>query len=203
MTLGPGEAHHKLAAGIESGPSAAATGAAGPGPAGSGAAGSGPGGSGPAGFGVDPLERPGRSRANLDELARLGLDLRLACQRIARRVRYESTPFSVAPHQLAVLARLEDGPLPPGEIADLERVSAPSMTRTVNRLVDEGYAERTKHPTDGRVVLIGLTGAGRALIDEARHRQDLWVTSRLRQLGDEDVAAVAEVVRVLTRVAAL
>lgn len=151
----------------------------------------------------DPLERPSETAGDLDELARLGLDLRLACQRIARRVRYESTPFSVAPHQLAVLARLEDGPLPPGEIADLERVSAPSMTRTVNRLVDAGYADRTKHPTDGRVVLICLSDTGRALIDEARHRQDLWVTSRLRQLGEEDLATVADVVRVLTRVAAL
>lgn len=151
----------------------------------------------------DPLERAGAPGADLDELARMGLDLRLACQRIARRVRYESTPFSVAPHQLAVLARLEDGPLPPGEIADLERVSAPSMTRTVNRLVDEGYAERTKHPTDGRVVLIGLTETGRSLIDEARHRQDLWVTSRLRQLSEADVAVVPDVVRILTSVAAL
>lgn len=139
----------------------------------------------------------------LDDLARAGLELRLSCQRISRRVRYESTPFSAAPHQLAVLARLEDGPLPPGEIAELERVSAPSMTRTVNRLVDEGYAERAKHPTDGRIVLIGLTDAGRALIDEARHRQDLWVTSRLRRLTEEELALVPDVVAILGRIAAL
>ena len=141
--------------------------------------------------------------AQLDDLARAGLELRLSCQRISRRVRYESTPFSAAPHQLAVLARLEDGPLPPGEIAELERVSAPSMTRTVNRLVDEGYAERAKHPTDGRIVLIGLTDAGRALIDEARHRQDLWVTSRLRRLTEEELALVPDVVAILGRIAAL
>lgn len=139
----------------------------------------------------------------LDDLARAGLELRLSCQRISRRVRYESTPFSAAPHQLAVLARLEDGPLPPGEIAELERVSAPSMTRTVNRLVEEGYAERAKHPTDGRIVLIGLTDAGRALIDEARHRQDLWVTSRLRRLTEEELAVVPDVVAILGRIAAL
>lgn len=151
----------------------------------------------------DAMERPGRSAVyDHDDLARQGLDMRLACQRIARRVRYESAS-AVAPHQLAVLARLEDGPLPPGEIADLERVSAPSMTRTVNRLVDEGYAERTKHPTDGRIVLIGLTQAGRDLIDEARHRQDLWMTSRLRQLAEEDLDIVPHMVRILTRVAAL
>jgi len=168
------------------------------------------GGLGMAGAMGDPVGRSelgtqpgGDPAADPDELARLGLDLRLACQRIARRVRYEAAPFSVAPHQLAVLARLVDGPLPPGEIAERESVSAPSMTRTVNGLVDAGYLERHKHPTDGRVVLIGLSETGRALIEEARHRQDLWVTSRLRQLAQDDVAAIPQVVRILSRVAAL
>ena len=58
-------------------------------------------------------------------------------------------------------------------------------------------------PADGRIVLIGLTDAGRALIDEARHRQDLWVTSRLRRLTEEELALVPDVVAILGRIAAL
>lgn len=142
-------------------------------------------------------------RADLDDLAALGLEMRLACQRIARRVRYESSAGIIPPHQLAVLARLEPGDLSPGEIAELERVSAPSMTRTVARLVGEGYARRTKHPTDGRIVLVGLTDAGRQLLQEARHRRDLWMTSRLRRLEEEEQALVPDMVRVLTRLAEL
>ncbi|WP_174270523.1 MarR family winged helix-turn-helix transcriptional regulator [Austwickia chelonae] len=144
------------------------------------------------------------SRAgDLAGLARQGLELRLACQQIARRVRYEAQAGSVAPHQFAVLARLEEGDLPPSEIAELERVSAPSMTRTVKKLVDEGYVHRTQHPTDRRVVLVGLTDTGQALLDEARHRRDLWMTSRLRQLEEEDIALVPELARILGRVASL
>lgn len=139
----------------------------------------------------------------LDGLARQGLDLRLACQQIARRVRYESSSAAIAPHQFAVLVRLDHGDLPPGELAELERVSAPSMTRTVNRLVEAGYVRRAKHPTDGRVVLVGLTEAGRTLLDEARHRRDLWVTSRLQQLDEADIARVPEIVRILTRIASM
>ncbi|WP_116114733.1 MarR family winged helix-turn-helix transcriptional regulator [Austwickia chelonae] len=144
------------------------------------------------------------SRAGeLDGLARQGLELRLACQQIARRVRYEAQAGSVAPHHFAVLARLEEGDLPPSEIAELERVSAPSMTRTVKKLVGEGYVHRTQHPTDRRIVLVGLTDAGQALLDEARHRRDLWMTSRLRQLDEKDIALVPELARILGRVASL
>ncbi|MBW3085540.1 hypothetical protein KEM60_01740 [Austwickia sp. TVS 96-490-7B] len=139
---------------------------------------------------------------DLDDLARQGLELRLACQLIARRIRYESTPDLIAPHQFAALARLEDGEKAPGEIAELERVSPPSMTRTVTKLVEDGYARRTRHPTDGRVVLIGLTDAGRALLEETRHRRDLWMTSRLGKLSPDEIALVPDVARILTRVAA-
>ena len=86
----------------------------------------------------------------------LSEDLRLACMRISRRVRFESTD-DIAPHQFSVLARLEDGPLTPRALADIEKVSAPSMTRTVRCLVDDGLVERHDDPEDGRRVLVELT----------------------------------------------
>ena len=49
-------------------------------------------------------------------VSRVAGDLRLACMRISRRVRFESAD-SIAPHQFSVLARLEDQPLTPGEPA--------------------------------------------------------------------------------------
>ena len=42
-------------------------------------------------------------------LAHLANDLRLACMRISRRVRFESTD-TVAPHQFSVMCRLEARP---------------------------------------------------------------------------------------------
>src|SRR5699024_8264817 len=68
----------------------------------------------------------------------LSEDLRLACMRISRRIRFESTDEDLAPHHFSVLARLEDGARTPRRLADIEKVSAPSMTRTVGSLVDAG-----------------------------------------------------------------
>src|SRR6476469_9682225 len=82
-------------------------------------------------------------------------ELRLACMRISRRVRFESTDV-VAPHQFSVLARLEETPRTPRELADIERVSAPSMSRTVAALVERGLVLRADDPTDGRQVILSL-----------------------------------------------
>ena len=79
----------------------------------------------------------------------LANDLRITVQRLARRVRFEGTP-EVAPHLFSVLVKLRQRPHTPGELAQYERVSAPSMTRTVNCLVDAGYVDRIPDPDDGR-----------------------------------------------------
>ena len=54
----------------------------------------------------------------------MATDLRLACMRISRRVRFESS-HDVAPHQFSVLCRLEEAPRTPGELAEIERVASP------------------------------------------------------------------------------
>lgn len=131
----------------------------------------------------------------------LSEDLRLACMRISRRVRFESTD-DIAPHQFSVLARLEDGPLTPRALADIEKVSAPSMTRTVRCLVDDGLVERHDDPEDGRRVLVELTEQGRALLLATRRRRGRWMSERVRELSPEEQATLAEATEILRRIAA-
>lgn len=120
-----------------------------------------------------------------DELVHLATDLRLACMRISRRVRFESTD-TVAPHQFSVLARLEDAPRSPRELAAIECVSAPSMTRTVNRLVELGLVSREGNPDDGRQVILSLTDPGRATLRRIRRKRDQWMVSRIAELPAAD-----------------
>lgn len=136
------------------------------------------------------------------DLAAVAVDLRLACQRIARRVRFESAAGQAAPHQLSVLFHLEHGPRTPGELAAQELVSAPSMTRTIHGLVERGYADRSPHPDDGRQVLVGLTDAGVAVIADARARRDAWMARHLEGLSADDLAVLARATQILTQVAA-
>ncbi|MGG5258176.1 MarR family winged helix-turn-helix transcriptional regulator [Phycicoccus avicenniae] len=132
---------------------------------------------------------------------RLTSDLRLVCMRISRRVRFESTT-DLAPHQFSVLIRLEDGPRTPKEVAEIERVSAPSMSRTVNGLVEAGLVARADDPTDGRQVILSLTPEGRKAVRETRRRRDQWLATRLEHLSDDERALLAEATALLERVAA-
>jgi DNA-binding MarR family transcriptional regulator len=142
--------------------------------------------------------RTSMTRAEKDRLTH---DLRMACMRISRRIRLESSN-DVAPHQFSVLVRLEDGPHTPKELADVERVSAPSMTRTVARLVDAGLVARAADPTDGRVVILSLTRDGRRAIRDIRRRRDQWIATRLERLTDDERALLASATTLLERVAA-
>ena len=47
-----------------------------------------------------------------------------------------------------------------GELAALERVQPPSMTRTVNCLEEGGYVVRRPHETDRRQVVVALVRQG-------------------------------------------
>ncbi|WP_409484861.1 MarR family winged helix-turn-helix transcriptional regulator [Arsenicicoccus dermatophilus] len=133
-----------------------------------------------------------------DDLCHLANDLRLACQRISRRVRFEGTE-EIAPHQASVLFRL-DRPRTPGDLADTERVSAPSMTRTIGGLADLGLVARTPHPTDGRQVLVSRTAAGEELAIRTRAQRDSWMLTRIETLPPEDLATLRRATDILLEV---
>lgn len=131
----------------------------------------------------------------------LAEDVRLACMRISRRVRFEST-YAVAPHQFSVLARLEEGPRTPRELADVEKVSPPSMTRTVTHLETDGLVTRSDHPDDGRQVLVTLTVAGREMLHTIRRQRDAWMASRVAGLSPQEQRDLERAVAVLQKLAA-
>ncbi|GIL36614.1 MarR family transcriptional regulator [Phycicoccus jejuensis] len=145
-----------------------------------------------------PAPAPTMTRTQKD---RLTSDLRMVCMRISRRVRFESST-DLAPHQFSALVRLEDGPRTPKEVAEIEQVSAPSMSRTVNGLVERGLVARADDPTDGRQVILSLTKEGRRAIRETRRRRDQWLATRLERLTDDERALLADATALLERVAA-
>ena len=133
-------------------------------------------------------------------ISRLAGELRLACMRISRRVRFESTDL-VAPHQFSVLCRLEDTPRTPGELAEIERVSAPSMTRTVSALAERGLVDRTADPGDKRQVIVSLTPDATTLLKEIRRKRDAWMSVRVGHLTPEEQDILLQASAILTRVA--
>lgn len=130
---------------------------------------------------------------------KLANDVRMACQWISRRVRFEASP-AAPPHQVSVLVRLREQPRTPGELADIERVSAPSMTKTVNCLADQGLVERTPHPHDRRSQLIALTPDGEALIERTIADRDSWMARRVALLDADEQELLRRATAVLLRV---
>ena len=114
-------------------------------------------------------------------LTALANDVRMTCQLVSRRVRHEST-HELVPHQVSVLGRLARGPLTLGELADLERVSAPSITRTVNCLVGKGLITRAGNPADGRSQMLSISVGGRDVLGRVGRARDDWMACRLMGL---------------------
>jgi DNA-binding MarR family transcriptional regulator len=57
-----------------------------------------------------------------------------------------------------------------GQLAEIGLISSGGITQRIDRLERAGLVERTKDPTDRRVVYIQLTEAGKSLIDTVLQR---------------------------------
>ncbi|MCW2712025.1 MAG: MarR family transcriptional regulator [Marmoricola sp.] len=133
----------------------------------------------------------------------LASELRFSVARLSRRLRNERDPDN--PLSVAALSALgilfREGECTVGTLAAHERVQPPSMTRTVNALVDDGYAVRRAHETDGRQVLVDLTDRGREIILADRRRRDAWLAQRLRELTPEERAVLRDAAPLIQRLA--
>lgn len=129
-------------------------------------------------------------------------ELRAAIMLAARRIRLQRGDVGLSDPQYTVLVLLSKrGPLTPGQLAELERIQPPSMTRTVNGLVELGLVTKDEHPTDGRQVVVSLTGAGKAEVRETRRRRDAWLTKQLSTLTPDERTTLAEATELLRRIA--
>ena len=106
-------------------------------------------------------------------------ELRFAIQRLARRIRAMQADQLVTEGQRGVLFTLfNNGPQTLGSLSEHERVTPPSMNRTVNALVAGGLVTRVAAQDDGRKVALDLSDAGRAFIHETRRRRDAREAAR-------------------------
>ena len=142
------------------------------------------------------------TRTTLDTAA-LAHDLRLGVMRLARRLRSQRVDTSVTLTHLSALSTLKrHGPMSAGELAAHERVQPPSMTRVVGALEGMGLVSRTPHPTDGRQVVLGLTGAALELLAAEGRARDAWLSGRLHELSPEKRAVLREAAAIMDELAA-
>jgi len=123
--------------------------------------------------------------------------LRLAIVRTARRLRQEAGG-ELTPSSAAALATIERrGPLAPSELAEIERVKRPTITRVVVRLEEAGLVQRTGDPADGRASLVSITREGSQLLRRIRTRKNAYLARRLSKLDPDDLGALERAADVL------
>ena len=94
-----------------------------------------------------------------------------------RAIAREGCLRAISSTQLHVLfVLLNDGPTTMSHLADVLDASLPNVTGIVDRMVEHGLVERSRHEDDRRVVTVGATAVGRHTVEEI----DLV---RRRQLG--------------------
>jgi DNA-binding MarR family transcriptional regulator len=131
--------------------------------------------------------------------AALASRLRLVVMRFTRRLRRQAGD-DLSPSLVSVLACLERrGPLTLGELAALEHVKPPSVTRMIAALESRELVRREADPSDGRVSRVSVTATGGRTLQRSRTRKTAYLAKRLATLNDEDAAALAKALAVLER----
>jgi DNA-binding MarR family transcriptional regulator len=88
-------------------------------------------------------------------------------------------------------------------LADLEGLAQPTMTSIVKQLEQRGLVKRERQPDDGRVVLVNLTEAGSAALEDYRVRARAVLGTYLAEISDEQVRALAAATDALAQLVAL
>jgi DNA-binding MarR family transcriptional regulator len=130
----------------------------------------------------------------------LGAELLSVVARINRMAtRRADLPVPYA--QARLLAQIEEsGPSRVCDLATADHCSQPTMTAHVQRLESGGWARRRPDPSDARAVLVDITPAGRAVLEDIRTRRARVVAPDLDRLTAAERATLAEAVKILQRV---
>ena len=71
-----------------------------------------------------------------------------------------------------------DGKCGVSEIGELLGVTNPAASQMIDRLVIDGYIERSEDPADRRAKRLKLTGKGRAIVTESIEIRSRWMENR-------------------------
>src|SRR6478672_155243 len=122
--------------------------------------------------------------------------LRPVLLHLNRHLRREAHAEGITGGQASLLAQIRLNPdLGVRELAAREGVSAPAMTRYLDRMEKAGLVVRTRSLEDARRIRLALTPKGVRALRSVRSRRTAWLASRLKGLSAEELAAVDRAVQ--------
>lgn len=129
--------------------------------------------------------------------------LHSAAIHLLRGVRREDEQTGLGPARLSALSVLVfAGPMRLTDLARLEQVRPPTMTKIVNGLTGAGLVARRVDAGDGRAVTLEATARGRRLLLEGRRRRVRRLAAALAPLAGHEIDLLARAAAIIDRVAA-
>jgi DNA-binding MarR family transcriptional regulator len=105
--------------------------------------------------------------------------------------------------EAGLLRSLEDGLRGIAELAGTEALGQPSVGMLVDSLEGRGLVTRGRASDDGRVVLVSISGFGRARLEAVRDEIRSLLRGTLLNLEDDELTALVKAEDVLQRVTEL
>jgi DNA-binding MarR family transcriptional regulator len=117
--------------------------------------------------------------------------LRPVLLKLNRELRREIHSLGVTGGQVALLVQIKSRPgIGMRELAAVERMSVPGMSKFIARLEEAGLVQRASVEGDQRRVGLSLTAAGHKVLRSVKSKRTAWLSARLRQLDPEQVEAL-------------
>lgn len=119
---------------------------------------------------------------------------------LLRRAALEDRASGLSPERLSLLSVLVfGGPRPASELADIEMVSRPAISRIVNALETTGQVRRERSASDRRTWLIHATDAGCRVVEQGRKRRLRRIAAELASLTREELGKLDAATRLLEK----
>jgi DNA-binding MarR family transcriptional regulator len=133
-------------------------------------------------------------------LEEVGRSLHSNAIHLLRDVRIEDSAMGIGPAQASALSVVVfGGPLTLNELAEVEQVKPPTMSRIVEALVREELVQRQTNKKDRRSVIISPTVRGTKIMNEGRNRREKRLIKLLSQLNVDEIRCLGRASRILSR----
>lgn len=125
--------------------------------------------------------------------------LRPVLLKLNRELRREIHSLGVTGGQTTLLIQIKSHPgIGVRELAERERVSAPAMSKAVDKLERSGLVTRARG-TDRRRVGIELSDEGQRVLTSVKRRRTAWLAARLQELSPAELETVEAALEPLSR----
>jgi DNA-binding MarR family transcriptional regulator len=127
------------------------------------------------------------TKANTQDIAQKTLDIIPLVMTVMASEMRNAGHEAVSPSHVRLLGMLSERPYTLSELADMQQVSAPTMSNTITALEERGWVTRTRSDVDRRVVTVNIAEAGHQVIADIHNHTRARIAEFISPLSEDDL----------------